>query len=485
MYKNVALTGATGTMGGETLRAFLKETGFNLKVLARRSEKNIKMLSPLEREGRIEVVWGDLADYESVKRLAQGSDILLHIGGMVSPKADWYPEETMRVNTSAMRNIIDALEELSLTDMPVISIGSVSQTGNREVSNRFGRTGDPIAPARFDSYAMSKCIAERMLSESSLTRWASLRQSGILYSKLLGKANDPITFHVPLNGMLEWATVEDSARLMVNICKSDIPDSFWKKFYNISSGKMYRLTNYQFETLILKAIGAPSPEKIFDTKWFALKNFHGQWYSDADVLEGLFSFRENLPVREYFRRLASKAPSYLKLAFLCPAFVMKMFMGHVAMNRTLGTRYWIKSGNEARIDAFYGGMAEYNAIAPWKGFSLASPDPDPDEAEVATLSLDHGYDESAPAASLDAAMLEKAAAFRGGRAVSVPDVTGDSLWDSPVEWECHDGHRFVLTPRTVLLGGYWCPQCMEKPDDYPRQARYNGFLAQVVAPLHD
>ena len=409
----------------------------------------------------------------------------MHIGGMVSPKADWYPEETMRVNTAAMRNIIDALEELSLTDMPVISIGSVSQTGNREVSNRFGRTGDPIAPARFDSYAMSKCIAERMLSESSLTRWASLRQSGILYSKLLGKANDPITFHVPLNGMLEWATVEDSARLMVNICKSDIPDSFWKKFYNISSGKLYRLTNYQFETLILKAIGAPSPEKIFDTKWFALKNFHGQWYSDADVLEELFSFRENLPVREYFRRLASKAPSYLKLAFLCPAFVMKMFMGHVAMNRTLGTRYWIKSGNEARIDAFYGGMAAYNAIAPWKGFSLASPDPDPDEAEVASLSLDHGYDESAPAASLDAAMLEKAAAFRGGRAVSVPDVTGEALWDSPVEWECHDGHRFVLTPRTVLLGGYWCPQCMEKPDDYPRQARYNGFLAQVVAPLHD
>lgn len=486
MYKNIALTGATGTMGGETMRAFLKEPGFNLKVLARRSEKNVKVLSPLEAEGKITVVWGDLADPASLAELVRGCDILLHVGGMVSPKADWYPQETMRVNTSAMRNIIDVLVSMSRTDMPVISIGSVSQTGNRDISNRFGRTGDPVAPARFDSYALSKCIAERMLSESPLKKWASLRQSGILYSKLLGKANDPITFHVPLNGMLEWATVEDSARLMVNICKKDvIPDDFWRGFYNISSGKGYRLTNYRFEKLILKAIGAPSPEKIFDTKWFALKNFHGHWYSDADRLEELFAFRENMPVEDYFKRLASKAPSYLKLACLCPAFIMKLFMGRVAMNKTLGTRYWIKSGNAARIDAFFGGMDAYDAIEPWGRFRLHSPDTDPGVEELASLRLDHGYDETIPSGQLDASVLQEAAAFRGGKLISTPDVKGEELLDShEVEWECHDGHRFRLTPRTVLFGGYWCPQCMEVPDDYPRQALYNKFLAQVVAPLH-
>ena len=486
MYKNVALTGATGTMGGETMRAFLNESDFNLKVLARPSRKNIKTLSPLEREGRISVVWGDLTDPASVKELVQGCDIVLHIGGMVSPKADWFPQETMRVNTEAMKNIISALVSLSLTDMPVISIGSVSQTGNRDVSNRFGRCGDPIAPARFDNYALSKCIAERMLAESPLTRWASLRQSGILYSQLLGKANDPITFHVPLNGMLEWATVEDSARLMVNICKADIPDGFWRKFYNISSGKKYRLTNYRFEALLLDAIGVPAPERIFDTKWFALKNFHGHWYSDADELERLFAFREDISAEDYFKRLASKAPSYFRLAFLCPSFVIKAFMGHVAMDKTLGTRYWIKSGNRERIDAFYGSIEAYNAIRPWGEFALVCPDTDPGREEISSLCLDHGYDESVPCGSLDAAVLSQAAAFRGGRLVSAPDLKGEALLDSDrVEWECHDGHRFFMKPRTVLLGGYWCPECMQVPDDYPRQALHNKFLAQVVAPLRD
>ena len=485
MYINVALTGATGTMGGATMEALLREGCFKVRVLARRSGKNIKMLSPLIEDGKISVVWGDLANPDSLKELIEGSDILLHIGGMVSPRADWYPEETMRVNTSSMRNIVDALVSSGRTDMPVINIGSVSQTGNREVSNRFGRTGDPIAPARFDAYAMSKCIAERTLAESPLKRWASLRQSGILYPKLLMKANDPITFHVPLNGMLEWATVEDSARLMVNICKAEIPETFWKRFYNISSGKAYRLTNYEFEEMLLSAIGIKSPKKVFEPQWFALKNFHGQWYADAGKLEKYFSFRENIPASEYFRRMVSKVPSYFRLARFCPSFVMKAFMGHVAMNKTLGTRYWVKSGNEARVDAFYGGMEAYRGIKPWKGYRLEFPETDPAAPELQSILLEHGYDDGASSSSLNATSLQEAAAFRGGLVVSAPDCTGEELLDAKVEWECHDGHRFVLSPRTVLMGGYWCPECMESPDDYPRQAVHNKFLAQVVAPLHD
>lgn len=60
-------------------------------------------------------------------------------------------------------------------------------------------------------------------------------------------------YHVPLNGVLEWATVEDSGRLMTNICTMDLPEEFWRSFYNIGSGDEYRLTNYEFEVLLLDA----------------------------------------------------------------------------------------------------------------------------------------------------------------------------------------------------------------------------------------
>ena len=33
-------------------------------------------------------------------------------------------------------------------------------------------------------------------------------------------------FHVPIRGVLEWATIEDSGRLLLNVCKDDVPE-FW------------------------------------------------------------------------------------------------------------------------------------------------------------------------------------------------------------------------------------------------------------------
>ena len=137
-------------------------------------------------------------------------------------------------------------------------------------------------------------------------------------------------FHVPLRGVLEWATVEDSARAMVNLCRFDLPEDFWCRFYNIGSGPDYRLTNYEFECKLLKSINCPSPEKIFDTKWFVLRNFHGQWYSDSQVLEDYLHFRANIPVDEYFKQMSEKLPKYYKLAKIAPAPIIKMVMKQIA-----------------------------------------------------------------------------------------------------------------------------------------------------------
>ena len=60
---------------------------------------------------------------------------------------------------------------------------------------------------------------------------------------------------------------------------------FWNHFYNIGSGKEYRISNYEFEHLLLGTLGLAGPEKLFDPNWFILKNFHGQFYADGDKLE--------------------------------------------------------------------------------------------------------------------------------------------------------------------------------------------------------
>ena len=70
--QTIALTGATGFLGGHVLRE-LVEKGHKVKALTRR---------PQEETRNIEWVEGALDDAESLTRLVKGCDILLHIAGL-------------------------------------------------------------------------------------------------------------------------------------------------------------------------------------------------------------------------------------------------------------------------------------------------------------------------------------------------------------------------------------------------------------------
>ena len=211
---------------------------------------------------------------------------------MVSPAADMYPEQTLRVNVTGAQNVVRAIKAQPEPDnIGAVYIGSVAQVGNHLPPRHWGRTGDPIYTSIFDWYSVSKCLSELVFTESGLKKWVSIRQTGMLYPALLMKANDPIACHVPLRGVLEWSTLEDSGRVCANVCEDWVPDDFWRGFYNLSSGPSFRLTNYEFESMLLKGMGCPPVEKVFGANWFATKNFHGEWYLDSDRLEEILHFR--------------------------------------------------------------------------------------------------------------------------------------------------------------------------------------------------
>lgn len=474
MKKKIFITGATGVMGMATLKELARRTDrFQLLLLVRESAKNRRKLRPYLDHPDITVIWGDLMNYKDVEWGVIQADIVLHIGGMVSPMADHFPEKTLKVNVESVENIVNAIKARSNPDeVKLVYIGSVAQMSNRPEPYHWGRSGDPVMASEFDFYGVSKIRAERIVAESGLRFWVSLRQSGILHPGLFQRGSDPITFHVPLRGVLEWATVEDSGRLMANICEDSVPEEFWRNFYNIGSGEEYRLTNYEFEKLILGAVGSPMPEKIFETDWFATRNFHGCWYIDSDRLEKLVPFRENLPVDEYFRRMVKSAPKWVRMAPLAPVFLVRWMMKRVAMTRDLGTLDWVKRNDcEDKIRAFFGSREQRDNIPDWDTFDLTPPSKEP-------RLLDHGYDEEKPESELRIDDMHQVAEFRGGRCLSESMETGDL--ETPLEWECGFGHRFTATPRIVLKGGHWCPQCLPAPWHYEEEANHNRFIAQVI-----
>ena len=506
----VFLTGATGTMGFAGMQEILRYPDrYRLRILARPSKKNKQLLAPYAQQ--VEIIWGDLTQYKDVLQGVTGSDIVLHVGGMVSPAADYRVQATRRTNIAAATHIRDAV--LAQAQQPkVVYIGSVAQMGDRREPLHWGRTGDPICVSAYDHYGITKARAEYILTNSPIRRWVSLRQSGILYPAIL-KNYDPIMFHVPIRGVLEWATVEDSGRLLERVCRDEVPDEFWNRYYNIGSGAQYRISNYEFECLLLDAIGCPPPEKIFDTKWFTTRNFHGMWYLDGDKLEDILHFRAHVPIREYFRQMAQSdsLPVGLKWAVrsrliyvshLVPHLV-KLAMYKMAMSKEHGTQRWIHDSEQTkdtalkrkadrRIAAYYGSMAHYKQIRPWRETDLSRP------SEKAVI-LDHGYDETKPMSAFTLQDMEQAAAFRGGQCLGAEptantDLSQRSIWDTPLVWRCAEGHTFTATPRVVLLGGHWCPDCFPWPyaDDekcrpwqWDKEARRNPFFAQIWTPLHD
>lgn len=445
--KRIFLTGATGVMGTATLRELTAESAereYEITVLARDTGKNHSKLQPYIDRG-VKVIWGDLLDAGSVRRGVDEADIVLHLGGMVSPMADLYPEKTLKVNVGSAENIVKAARDKERRGgkVALVYIGSVSQYGSRLVPHHWGGCGDPLHVAAFDAYALSKVKAEKIFAESGVSRWVSLRQTGILHTGLLNKASDPISFHVPLRGVLEWVTDEDSGRLMERICRDDVPDEFWCRYYNIGGGEKYRLTNYEFIRMVMECIGCPSPEKSFDSRWFAIDNFHGMWYEDSDVLEEMFHFRSGEGPEEYFRRKRRELPWYFSLAFLAPGFLIKSLMRLVAYKSPLGTMSWFRNNDVKRIKAFFHSRGEWESLPGWSGLDLSRPSDVPPQSKCVSAS-----GPGAPSRYTEAELSDIARSYRG-------EYLGHN------RWKCSRGHSFAASPDTVVSGGHWCPECLE------------------------
>ena len=67
---------------------------------------------------------------------------------------------------------------------------------------------------------------------------------------------------------------------------------------------------------------------------------------------------------EYFLRLKSNLPWFYSLAFLAPAWAVKMFMKPYAFEKGMGTQWW-KDNDQEKFLAYYGSHEAYDAIKSW------------------------------------------------------------------------------------------------------------------------
>ena len=142
---------------------------FNITCV-RPSTNKRKMMPYAQKEG-IHIVWGDLMNYDDVLRCVKGTDIVLHVGGMVSPQCDPYPKTTRKVNLTSAQHIVNAIKaQPNADDIALVYIGSIAQTGHRNVPYHWGRTGDPINPS-FMTIMPSRMRGGTHSVESGVKKW--------------------------------------------------------------------------------------------------------------------------------------------------------------------------------------------------------------------------------------------------------------------------------------------------------------------------
>jgi len=474
-------------MGFPTFKALLEDIeDIELVILARRSNKNIKMLKPYSSIKGLTVVWGDLTNYDDVKACVTEADIVLHLGGLVSPKADYQNELTMRTNYGSACSIVKAISELNQTEKTrLVYIGTIAQTGDRMPPVHWGRVGDPIKPAVFDYYAVSKTAAERHIIESDLKYWVSLRQTGII-GPVMADIEDAIMFHNGLDNVLEYASDRDSAAMLRNLCRKErqgkLGSNFWGHIFNIGGGESCRVSAYNLYKKLFAMIGITKLSYVMDSKWSATRNFHGQYFLDSDKLNNILEFRSDSMdyfYNAYLKKLGAITP-IAKIITKLPGG--QKFIGSIIKKRFFkltktenGTVRFINDNLEEYINVFWGSKEAYDAIPPMDEFKPFS-----DWDKV--IHIDHGYDESKPEAELNLNDIKKAAEFRGGKCLSDNMKTGD--WKEKLKFRCAFNHEFAASPRLVLEGGHWCPVCELESWNYYERAKRDPFFAQVWNPLH-
>ena len=141
-----------------------------------------------------------------------------------------------------------------------------------------------------------------------------------------------------------------------------------------------------------------------------------------------------------------------------------------------GTLRFLKEHMEDHVDAYWGSRKQ------WKKIPINDSETRHFTDWDTVVPIDHGYDEMKPEEELDHEDMAGAARFRGGELLSKEMEKGN--WKKKLSFLCAFGHEFEASPRLVLEGGHWCPECERKSWNYGKRAKVDPFFAQVWNPLH-
>ena len=332
------ITGATGAIGFEILCQLQAENRLeNVSVLIRDSSKNRKKM---RRFGdAITIHFGDVTNRAEVEKAMVGQEVVMHLAAVIPPYSEEHVARGYAINEGGVKNVVEAMEKVAPNAFLFFS-SSLAVYGDR-LKNPMISITDPPNEKHNDHYALAKIRAERIIKASKLNHCI------FRLSAIMGIGNHKISgimFDVPLETLMEIATVKDTARAFV--LAIDKRAELNQGLYHLSGGESCRISYLDFLTRAFNAFGMGKPN--FPDYAFAKQNFHCGYFTDADELENILLFRADT-IDSYFDEFAKSVNPLQRIVTLPFAGIAKRYL------LTLSAPYKAyKKGDKEKMNFYFG-----------------------------------------------------------------------------------------------------------------------------------
>ena len=332
--KKILLTGASGTVGLETLKILVKNADYDITVFDLKTRKSVHKLAPFSKN--VKIVYGDIGNFSAVENVCRNQDFVIHLAAIIPPLADINPELAYYVNVKGTENLIQALEKNS-PKCHLFFSSSISVYGDRISTPEISVT-DPLKPSVGDQYGGTKVLCEKIIQQSKLS-WSIFRLAAIMGNHKMSK----LMFHMPLDTPMEICTPQDTGRAFANAVAHQT--QLKNRIFNLGGGPDCVILYRSFLSKMFEAFGLG--EANFPEKAFAEKNFHCGIMKDGDMLEDIIHFRrQNLC--DYFDLVNQQVnPIQKKITFVFRNFIKRWLLSQSE------PYYAYRKGNREEINHYF------------------------------------------------------------------------------------------------------------------------------------
>lgn len=269
--KNILITGGTGSFGKKFTELTLKK--FNPKEITIFSRDEMKQWSMAQQftDSRIKFVIGDIRDKDSLKRVMQGIDYVVHAAATkIVPLSEFNAFECVKTNILGSMNVIDACIEANVQKVTALSTDKAS--------------------APINLYGATKLAADKLFVAANVNnRDSKTVFSVVRYGNVMGSRGSVIPFFYSLRNEKEIPITDlRMTRFMISL--EQAVDLVWTAFTDSVGGEIYvrKIPSMKVEN-IARCVAPNSTTKIIGIR--PGEKLHEQMIGIEDALS-TFEFND-------------------------------------------------------------------------------------------------------------------------------------------------------------------------------------------------